>query len=111
VSWSPTKGDDYRCKRNDKPLVFDESARENYSYPWQDNFCETRDFEVGQCATGMGHQGQDIRPSSCCCATTREVSGHHPCRRARRGGVRGRQQSVYLSSTGATSMSASATCT
>jgi hypothetical protein len=45
--------------------VFDESASENYSYPWQDNFCETRDFGVGQCANGMGHQGQDIRPSSC----------------------------------------------
>lgn len=65
VSWAPTKGDPYRCKRNDKPLVFDESAKENYSYPWQDNFCETRDFGVGQCANGMGHQGQDIRPSSC----------------------------------------------
>jgi len=65
VSFRPTKGDEYHCKRNDKPLVFDESARENYSYPWQDNFCETRDFEVGQCANGMGHQGQDIRPSSC----------------------------------------------
>ncbi len=65
VSWSSTKGDEYHCKRNDKPLVFDESAKENYSYPWQDNFCETRDFEVGQCANGMGHQGQDIRPSSC----------------------------------------------
>lgn len=65
VAWAPTKGDQYRCKRNDKPLVFDESAKENYSYPWQDNFCETRDFEVGQCANGMGHQGQDIRPSSC----------------------------------------------
>jgi hypothetical protein len=65
VSWSPTKGDQYRCRRNDKPLVFDESAKENYSYPWQDNFCETRDFDVGQCANGMGHQGQDIRPSSC----------------------------------------------
>lgn len=65
VSWAPRKGKPYRCKRNDKPLVFDESAKENYSYPWQDNFCETRDFEVGQCANGMGHQGQDIRPSSC----------------------------------------------
>ncbi|MCX7308201.1 MAG: M23 family peptidase, partial [Afipia sp.] len=65
VSWSSTKGDEYRCRRNDKPLVFDESAKENYSYPWQDNFCETRDFDVGQCANGMGHQGQDIRPSSC----------------------------------------------
>lgn len=59
------KGGPYRCKRNDKPLVFDESAHENYSYPWQDNFCESRQFEVGQCATGYGHQGQDIRPSSC----------------------------------------------
>ena len=65
VAWSARKGDQYHCKRNDKPLVFDESAKENYSYPWQDNFCETRDFEVGQCANGMGHQGQDIRPSSC----------------------------------------------
>lgn len=65
VSWSSTKGDEYRCKRNDKPLIFDESAKENYSYPWQDNFCETRDFDVGQCANGMGHQGQDIRPSGC----------------------------------------------
>ncbi len=65
VGWRPIKGDEYRCKRNDKPLVFDESAAENYSYPWQDNFCETRDFEVGQCANGYGHQGQDIRPPSC----------------------------------------------
>jgi hypothetical protein len=57
VGWRPVKGDAYRCKRNDKSLVFDESARENYSYPWQDNFCETRDFQVGQCANGYGHQG------------------------------------------------------
>lgn len=59
------KGAAYRCKSNHKPLVFDESAGENYTYPWQDNFCEARDFEVGQCASGFGHQGQDIRPSSC----------------------------------------------
>ncbi len=59
------KGAGYHCKSNDKPLVFDESAPENYSYPWQDNFCEARDFEVGQCASGFGHQGQDIRPGSC----------------------------------------------
>jgi hypothetical protein len=65
IGWRPVKGDAYRCKRNDKSLAFDESARENYSYPWQDNFCETRDFQVGQCANGYGHQGQDIRPSSC----------------------------------------------
>lgn len=101
VSWSPTKGDDYRCKRNDKPLVFDESARENYSYPWQDNFCETRDFEVGQCANGMGHQGQDIRPSSCLLrndGADRCVPDIHPVVAVRDGVViRGAgQQSVYL---------------
>jgi hypothetical protein len=34
-------------------------------YPWQDNFCEARGFGVGQCASGFGHQGQDIRPGAC----------------------------------------------
>ena len=34
----------------------------NYGYPWQDNFCETRDLR-GQCPGGFGHQGQDIRPT------------------------------------------------
>ena len=34
-------------------------------YPWQDNFCEARSFQVGQCAAGFGHQGQDIRPGAC----------------------------------------------
>ncbi|THD62523.1 MAG: M23 family peptidase [Bradyrhizobium sp.] len=37
----------------------------NYAYPWRDNFCEARNFEVGQCANGYGHQGQDIRPTAC----------------------------------------------
>jgi hypothetical protein len=59
------KGDAYRCRLNDKKLVFDESAGGNYSYPWQDNFCETRDFQAGQCPGGFGHQGQDIRPATC----------------------------------------------
>jgi hypothetical protein len=59
------KGRVYRCRVNDKPLVFDESAPENYSYPWRDNFCEHRYFFVGQCGAGLGHQGQDIRPGSC----------------------------------------------
>ena len=35
------------------------------SYPWQDNFCEARSFGVGQCPTGFGHQGQDMRPARC----------------------------------------------
>lgn len=34
-------------------------------YPWRDNFCESRSFEVGQCSGGFGHQGQDIRPGAC----------------------------------------------
>jgi hypothetical protein len=59
------KGAPYHCKLNDKPLVFDESAAENFSYPWRDNFCELRDFLVGQCPGGYGHQGEDIRPANC----------------------------------------------
>jgi hypothetical protein len=35
------------------------------TYPWQDNFCEARSYGVGQCASGFGHQGQDIRPAPC----------------------------------------------
>ncbi len=38
---------------------------ENYSYPWWDNFCETRQWEMPFCPGGTGHQGQDIRPSTC----------------------------------------------
>jgi murein DD-endopeptidase MepM/ murein hydrolase activator NlpD len=57
------KGAAYSCRVNGRALVFDEST--NYAYPWRDNFCEHRNFFVGQCAGGEGHQGQDIRPSSC----------------------------------------------
>jgi hypothetical protein len=35
------------------------------AYPWRDNFCESRSFSVGQCPTGFGHQGEDIRPHRC----------------------------------------------
>lgn len=55
----------YRCRVNGHMLIADESAAENFSYPWRDNFCETRFFYVGQCPAGLGHQGQDIRPASC----------------------------------------------
>jgi len=34
-------------------------------YPWRDNFCEARSFNVGQCTSGYGHQGEDIRPGAC----------------------------------------------
>ena len=59
------KGSDYRCKVNNKPLVFDESHPQNFSYPWRDNYCENRDSQVGHCPGGYGHQGQDIRGSHC----------------------------------------------
>ena len=41
------------------------NAGHNSGYPWQDNFCEARNFGVGQCAGGFGHQGQDIRAGEC----------------------------------------------
>ena len=69
--WEPSnrepsgKNDRYRCAANDKPLVYWEGHKDNYGYPWQDNFCEIRGTGVGQCPTGLGHQGQDIRPGSC----------------------------------------------
>jgi hypothetical protein len=37
----------------------------NYSYPWHDDYCETRDWDMPLCPSGTGHQGQDIRPSTC----------------------------------------------
>jgi hypothetical protein len=44
---------------------FDEFSGGPTSYPWQDNFCEARSFGVGQCPSGFGHQGQDMRPAPC----------------------------------------------
>lgn len=38
---------------------------ENYSYPWRDNFCETRGWDMAVCPATKGHQGQDIRPATC----------------------------------------------
>jgi hypothetical protein len=46
-------------------MTFNESSAVNFNYPWRDNSCELRDFLVGQCAGGHGHQGQDIRPANC----------------------------------------------
>lgn len=66
----------YRCRVNGQTtLISDESAAENYSYPWRDNFCEHRFFFVGQCPGGLGHQGQDIRPASC----KQRVKGANRC--------------------------------
>jgi hypothetical protein len=41
------------------------SDQPSSGYLWRDNFCEARSFNVGQCASGFGHQGQDIRPGAC----------------------------------------------
>lgn len=35
------------------------------TYPWRDNFCESRAYSVGQCPSGRGHQGQDLVPLGC----------------------------------------------
>lgn len=40
-------------------------AASNYSYPWRDNYCEKRSWDMKLCPDGKGHQGQDIRPSTC----------------------------------------------
>ena len=37
----------------------------NFSYPWSDNYCETRQWDMPLCPSGTGHQGQDIRGATC----------------------------------------------
>lgn len=37
----------------------------NYSYPWRDNYCEIRQWDMPLCPSGTGHQGQDIRAATC----------------------------------------------
>lgn len=37
----------------------------NYTYPWHDNYCESRSYSMPLCPAGTGHQGQDIRPGTC----------------------------------------------
>ncbi|MEA2892026.1 MAG: hypothetical protein QOI05_2819 [Bradyrhizobium sp.] len=49
----------FRDRKSSKSL--DLPGKANDAYPWRDSFCEARDFGVGQCANGFGHQGQDIR--------------------------------------------------
>jgi hypothetical protein len=56
----------------------DKSDSPSGGYPWRDSFCESRSFNVGQCATGHGHQGQDIRPAPC--APDTPASGCDPKR-------------------------------
>ncbi|WP_437809058.1 M23 family metallopeptidase [Sorangium sp. So ce1078] len=37
----------------------------NYAYPWRDNYCESRSWDMPLCPSGAGHQGQDVRPPTC----------------------------------------------
>jgi hypothetical protein len=65
-----------RCQRGDEQPSTEVAA--NGTYIWQDNFCEGRGFAVGQCPGGWGHQGQDIRPSTCALRAERCAAGRHP---------------------------------
>ena len=53
------------------------------TYPWRDNFCESRSFEVWQCGGGYGHQGEDIRAADC----PPPGEGRAPCDPKQRGVV------------------------
>lgn len=53
------------------------------AYPWRDNFCESRSFEVWQCGGGYGHQGEDIRAADC----PLPGEGREPCDPKQRGVV------------------------
>ncbi len=50
---------------NSGPASSDQCDVENFSYPWHDNYCETRAYSMPLCPAGTGHQGQDIRAASC----------------------------------------------
>ena len=46
-------------------LEFNQCDFSNYDYPWQDNFCENRNWKNGFCPNDKGHQGVDIRGATC----------------------------------------------
>ena len=50
---------------NSGPAGTDQCDKENFSYPWHDNYCESRSWDMPLCPSGAGHQGQDIRGASC----------------------------------------------
>jgi hypothetical protein len=64
------------------------------AYPWRDNFCESRSFEVWQCGGGYGHQGEDIRAADCPSAG----DGRDPCDPKQRGVVAARDAMVIRAS-------------
>lgn len=50
---------------NSGPAGTAQCDAENFSYPWRDNYCETRGWSMPLCPSGTGHQGQDIRAATC----------------------------------------------
>jgi hypothetical protein len=83
----------FRHRRpREKPL--DELTGSNTSYPWRDTFCEARSFGVGQCPSGYGHQGQDIRPAPCPAASEGSAN---PCSPKQQGVVAVRDGTVIRS--------------
>jgi hypothetical protein len=59
------RGAPFRCGLNNKVAEAAMPSGGQNLYPWRDNFCEARGFFVGQCPSGLGHQGQDIVPVEC----------------------------------------------
>lgn len=64
------------------------------AYPWRDNFCESRSFEVWQCGGGYGHQGEDIRAAGC----PSPADGRAPCDPKQRSVVAARDAIVIRAS-------------
>ncbi len=58
-------GAPFRCPDGDSAASAGTPSGGPYNYPWRDNFCELRSFNVGQCPAGFGHQGEDISPVDC----------------------------------------------
>lgn len=59
------RGSPFSCARPEKVAGTVIPSGGQNDYPWRDNFCEARGFFVGQCPSGIGHQGQDIVPVDC----------------------------------------------
>lgn len=99
VAEAPAYANSQMYERRNRSRTSDPNVSPNYSYPWRDNFCERRGFEVGQCPAGIGHQGQDIRTPLC-----RPEPGQSRCEQhdeivAVRGGVilrSPKQEAAYL---------------
>jgi len=58
-------GAPFRCVPGKLLTAADMPSGGQNMYPWRDNFCEMRGFFVGQCPSGLGHQGEDIVPVGC----------------------------------------------